>query len=221
MGAQEFTQPGNGIGVQMIGWLVEQQRLGPAEQNAGEFDTSPLPTGQGSQRLIENALRKPETGRDRGRFGFGRVPAPGEEFLVEARVARHRLVARFVVGAGHRPLVVTHSTDDLVELAGRQDAILRAHVEVAGARVLRQVSHPPGAGDRAVGRLALSGEDSGQRRLAGTIATHEADPIARHAKRRVLEQQAWPCTQLEIGGGDHGSPSMAALARDREAGKAF
>ena len=71
MGTQELTQPGDGIRVQMIGWLVEQQRLRATEKNAGEFDTSPLPTGQGPQRLIENALGQSQTRRDGRCLGFG------------------------------------------------------------------------------------------------------------------------------------------------------
>ena len=40
--AQELAQPADRVGVEVVGRLVEQQRLGPGEQDAGELDPTSL-----------------------------------------------------------------------------------------------------------------------------------------------------------------------------------
>ena len=94
---------------------------------------------------------------------------------------------------------------DVVEAARGQDPVAGEHVEVAGARVLRQVADRPGRADRAGGRQALAGEDLGQRGLAGAVAADQADLVARRdAEADVCHQQPRAGANLEMVGGDHG-----------------
>ena len=75
MTAQEVAQPDDRVGVEVVGRLVEQQRVGAAEQDPGQLDPAPLTTGEGPQRLAEHPVRQAEAGRDRRRLRLGGVPA--------------------------------------------------------------------------------------------------------------------------------------------------
>ena len=57
----------------------------------------------------------------------------------------------------------------------------RAPVEHSGdTRILRQVAEPALAQDLAARRFERSTEDTEQRGLAGAVATHQTDLVARH-----------------------------------------
>ena len=100
--------------------------------------------------------------------------------------------------------VARSDAHDLVETAGAQHAVHRELLEVAGARVLRQVADVAGADDLAARRLRLAREGLGQGRLAGAVATDQPDPVAgRDAERRLLEQHTCADAQLDSLGGDH------------------
>ena len=200
---EEVAQPDDGVGVEVVGRLVEQQRLGAGEQDAGELDPAALTAGERAERLLEHAVGQAEARGDRGGLGLGGVAALGEEVRLGVAVAAHRLVARRVVGRGHPLLGGAHPAYGLVEAAGGQDAVAREHLEVDVARVLREVADLAAAGDRAGGGLALAGEDPGERRLAGAVAADQADLVAgADAEGRALQQQAGAGTQLDALGGD-------------------
>ena len=46
---QEVAQPDDRVRVEVVGRLVEQQRLGAGEQDPGQLDPAPLPAGQGAR----------------------------------------------------------------------------------------------------------------------------------------------------------------------------
>ena len=56
------AQPGDRVGVQVVGRLVEQQRLRVAEQDPGQLDPPALPAGQRAQRLVQHPVGQPEAG---------------------------------------------------------------------------------------------------------------------------------------------------------------
>ncbi len=208
--SQELAQPGDGVRIQVIGWLVEQQRLSAAEQDAGQLNPAALPTRQRPQRLSENALGQAEARGDRRRFRLGGIAPAGQKLLVQAAIARHRPIPSEIIGAGHRAFVVPHSAHDLVEATRREDPVASKDAEVPRTRILRQVSHRTRADDPTGSRLALAGKDPGQRRLAGPIATNQPHPVTgAHPERRMLEQEAGPRAKLNVGGGYHGRPSVA------------
>src|SRR5207247_4031094 len=55
-GAEVVTQPGDGVGVQVVGGLVEQQRLRIREQDPRQFHPAPLATRERLQRLGQHAV---------------------------------------------------------------------------------------------------------------------------------------------------------------------
>jgi hypothetical protein len=188
----------------MVGRLVEQQRLGAGEQNPGQLNPAPLAAGQRAQRLAEHPIRQAEAGRDLRRLGLGRVPTPGQELRLQPGVAPHGPIMDFRVGTGHRALGRTQFGHDLVQPAGGQHPVPGQQVQIAGARILRQVADGSGPRHPPADRLTLPGQHPGQRRLAGAIAADQTDPIGgRDPERGRPEQSAGAGAQLETGCGDH------------------
>ena len=188
----------------MVRRLVEEQRLDAGEEDARELDAAALATGQRAQRLAEHAVVETEVARDAVRLALGRVPARREEPRLELGVALHRGLVGLRVRARHRALGLAHLAHDPVEVARREDPVERDDVEVAGARVLRQVADVVAARDLARRGLGLAREGLGQGRLAGAVAADEADPVARgDLERRLVQQDAGADAQLDAVGGDH------------------
>jgi len=95
------------------------------------------------------------------------------------------------VGAGHRAFGGPQVGDDAGQAARGQHPRPGEHVQVAGTRVLRQVSDAAGAGDPATHREGLAGQHSGHGRLAGAVAADQTDPVARRdPERRRHEERA-------------------------------
>ena len=135
------------VGVQVVGRLVQQQRVRAAEQDPGQLDPPPLPAGQRAQRLLQHPVRQPEAGRDRRGLGLGGVAAEHGQPLLELPVPAHRRVARWPGSASAiapRPRAARRSTASRPR-AG-QDPVAGQRLEVAGPGVLRQVA------DRAAAR---------------------------------------------------------------------
>ncbi len=188
----------------MVGGLVQQQRVDVGEQDPGELDPTPLPAGQGTQRLAEDPVWEAEAGGDGRRLRLGGVSATGMQLGIGVRVLAHRPLGTVHVGAAHLDLGAPQPADHFAEPAGRQDPFPGRDVEIAGAGVLRQIADRAGAGDLPRGRLRLAGEDAGERRLAGPVAPDQADAVPRpDAERRVREQQPGPGAYLEGVGGEH------------------
>ena len=70
---EEVAQPDDRVGVEVVGRLVEQQRLGAGEQDPGQLDPAPLAAGQRAQRLAEDPVLDAEAVRDLGGLGLGGV----------------------------------------------------------------------------------------------------------------------------------------------------
>ena len=139
--AQEVAQPHDRVGVEVVRRLVEQQRLRVAEQDPGQLDPPALAAGQRAERLGEDALGQPQARADLGRLGLGRVAA-GARRTAPAGAAYRRIARSAVSGSALAiwPSVSRSPRTHLVQTAGGQDAVAGQLLEVAGARVLRQVA---------------------------------------------------------------------------------
>ena len=177
---QEAAQPRDGVGVEVVGRLVEQQRgvglpgaVGGGEQDSRELDASALTTREGAERLVEHAVRQAQAVADAGGLGLGDIAAESGEALLEAAVAGDGLVAHLVVdGLGHQGLLLLHVAQDLVESARGEHPILGEDVEVALLGILRQVTEFARAADGARVGLRLAGQDAQGGGLAGAVAAH-------------------------------------------------
>ncbi len=102
-----------------------------------------------------------------------------------------------------------------MQVAGGEHPVLGELVQVAGARVLRQVADGAVAGDRAAGGLTLPGEDAGEGGLAGTVAPDQTDPVAGvDAEGGPGEELTSPDAELHVLRTDHWSHSTGAPAPD-------
>lgn len=162
----------------MVRRLVQEQGVGVREQDAGEFDAAALTAGERMEGLAEHPVGQAERGGDGGGLGLGGVTALGQELRLQALVLLHRLLAGGALAVRHPVLVLAHLLQDGVEVAGREDAVAGEGVEVAGARILRQIADVAGAGDGAGGGEAFTREALGEGGLAGSVAADEADAVA-------------------------------------------
>jgi hypothetical protein len=212
IGAQVVAQPADGIGVEVVGRLVEQQRLRVGEQDPGELHAPPLPAGQRAQRLVEHPRRQAEVGADALRVRLRAVATEGGELLFEPAVAaEERSVLRPLT---QLDLCFLHRVQQLVDATRGQHPIPGDRVEVTGARVLRQVPDGRGALDRAGGRDALAGQDLAQCGLTGPVTPDEADPVTRgDPERDGLEQQPRAGAQLQTGDGQHDEKRLPGCRR--------
>jgi hypothetical protein len=218
VGLEEVPQPEDRVGVEVVGGLVEQQRVGVREEDPGQFHAAPLAAGEGVQRLAEHPVGQAQAGGDGGGLGLGGVPALGEELGLQAAVLLHRVVAGGALAGGHPLLVLPHLAEHGVQAAGGEHPVAGEHVEVAGAGVLREIADLAGAGDRPGGRDALPGQHLGEGGLAGAVAADQADPVAAgDAEGGGLQQDAGSGAQFQAGGSDHGWGLQTA---DDQAGRA-
>ena len=96
------------------------------------------------------------------------------------------------------------SVQQHVQAAGGQHPVAGGDVEVAGARVLRQVADRAAPVDRAGVRLPSPASTLQGGGLAGAVAADQADPVAGlHPQGGVGQQDAGAGAQLQAGGRDH------------------
>ena len=101
------------------------------------------------------------------------------ELVLQPAVAAHRPVALVVVGGlGHGDLRLDQLAAQDVEPAAGQHPVAGGDVEVAAARVLRQVADLADDLDLAGVRDALAGQRGEGGGLAGAVAADQADPVA-------------------------------------------
>ena len=202
---QEAAQPDDRVGVEVVGRLVEQQRLGVGEQDAGQLDAATLTAGQRAQRLGEHPVGQAQVAADPGGVALGGVPAHGGELVLEPAVAAHRLVALGVVGGlGHGHLRLGELVLQDVEAAAGQHPVAGGDVEVAAARVLRQVADLADDVDLAGVRDPLPRQGGERGGLAGAVAPDQADAVTGlHAESGVADEDAGAGAELEAGRRDH------------------
>ena len=98
------AQPGDRVGVQVVGRLVEQHGLRIGEQDPGQLDAAPLAARQGVQRLVQDPVGQAQAGGDRCRLRLGRVSAEDGQSLLQPSVRADGGGGRTGVRSGHRRL---------------------------------------------------------------------------------------------------------------------
>ena len=177
---QEVAQPDDRVGVEVVGRLVQQQRLRAGEQDPGQLHPAPLAAGQGLQRLREDPVLDAEAVRDRRGLRLRGVPAAGVQLGVGPRVAAHRPVAYVVVVAAHLGLRLAQLAHHLVQAARGQDPVAGDDVGVADPRILRQVADLSGRRGRCRTRAAPRRPGSS----SGWSCPRRCGPPGRPCRRR-------------------------------------
>ena len=171
---QVLLQPLDGLGVQMVGRLVEQEQVRLLEQQLAQGDPAPLAAGQHGDVGI--GRRAPQRVHRLLQLG---VEVPGVavvELLLElAHLGEERVVVGIRLGqlGGDR-------VETVQQRLGLRDAlldVLQHRLRAVELRLLQQDAHRvAGRQDGvAVGRLVQPGHDLEHGRLAGTVRTHDAD----------------------------------------------
>ena len=201
---QELAQPDDAVGVEVVGGLVEDHRVGAREQDARELDAAALTAGERLQLLIEDAVREREVRGDRGGFGLGRVAAEGEEAILELGVARHRGLADGGIRARHVDGGLLNADHQAAESACIEDAGAGGLLGISGARILRQVADLAVAIDLPAARHGLPRERLRQGRLARAVAADQPDlvPLV-DSEGHLLHEEAGPHTDFEVLHGEH------------------
>jgi hypothetical protein len=206
---QELPQPPDRVGIEVVGRLVEQEDVRPAEQDARKLDASALPAGERADRLRENALRQAHTGSDRGGLRLHGVAAQCLELCLGAGVPGNQAVTLIGIRRAHPHAGFLHTADDSMQPACRQDPVPGDLVRVAGSGILRQVADRARDVHLAAGRHRLLGHDAREGRLAGAVSTDEADPVASGDPQiGTLEEQRRTGPDLKTGCGNHGCLSL-------------
>ena len=211
---EEVLEPGDGVGVEVVRRLVQQQQVGRRQEQPAERDATPLAAGQrgdvgvarrqpqGVHRRVEHAVEVP---------GVGAVDQVLHlALLLEQRV--HLLVAHRLREA-HAELV-----EALQEVALLAHAVLDVAADVLGlveVGLLRQVADARAGGEPGLAARGLleAGHDAQQGRLAGAVRSQDADLGAvQERERDLLEDLALRAVELvdpvhrvhEFGLGAHG-----------------
>ncbi len=165
--AQQVGHRGAAIGIEVVGWLVEQQDVGLLEQQGGERQSGALASAQRADRTGELERGQAHAGHrlaDAGRQG----PVRGVEILrpalagLDAGKASKR--GRHAKGVGDAGVV------RLYGLAQHAKATVN--------------------GDRAAFRRDFAGDGAQQRGLAGAVAADDAGALGAKAQVEILEKVA-------------------------------
>ena len=147
---EELAQPHDAVGVEVVGRLVEDHRLGIREEDAGELDAAALTARERAQRLVEDAVGQRQVVGDGCRLRLGRVAAERFEPLGEAAY-------RFIALAATSAFVIAHRSDascmPSASVPSPRASRMRVRASMSGspgARILREVAELAGAVDPAV-----------------------------------------------------------------------
>jgi hypothetical protein len=201
---QEVTQPGDGIGVEVVGRFVEEHGLGVRVEDPGQLHTAALATGERLEGLVQQTVRQRQVGADRRGLGFGSIAACREELGLEPVIAVHRLALYSGILAGHLFVGKAELADGDVQAADGQDPVARKLLHVRGAGILGQVADLTGAGHLAGSGQPLPCENAGERGLARSVAAHQADLVSLvDAEAHLVHQEPGAGTQFKILDSNH------------------
>ena len=176
-GAQEFLQPRDGRGVEMIGRLVEQQQVRLPGERAAERHAALLAARERADRCIE---RRRAQSVGLGANAGVEVPAVGVLDAVEH-------VGQLVLGA----LAGFVAAEPFHDVGGAGFDVLADRLPILQLELLRQVAHAQAAAARDLARVRPErpGEDLEERGLARAVASDEADLLTRRDRQaHALEE---------------------------------
>ncbi len=196
---QILLEPGDGLGVHVVGGLVQHQQVRRVHEGAGQGDPLLLATAEGA----DGGLQLPDTQARQDRLGLGiRRPAVGAVQIGD-QVSQPCLEGVVVLEG----VVIARSGQGAASLRERpQQGQLRRVAGVDGLedgglrvedRLLGQVADAYAAPDRHRPRVRWleAGHDAQQRRLAAAVAADEADAVAA-VQAQVDAVQQHPLAEL-------------------------
>ena len=208
-GRQVLFEPGDGVDVEVVRRLVEDEDVGLGQQQSGEGHPHPPATGQLADRPVVGIGREAESVQDAMGLGLQGVPAQ----LLEARpglaVPLEDPLVVGVVDVAESILEMVEATGQLDEMLGAGDGLLEHRALAVTLEVLREVAHAQilRAMDLTDVGLVQSDEDLEQRGLADAVAADQGSSLRRQEPDgQVGEQRPRPVGDGESGRGEHVEP---------------
>ena len=196
-----LLEPGDGLEVEMVGRLVQQQEVGLDEEHGGKRHPHPPPAREGGQRSSLRLLVEAQPLQDAGGTGRCRVGADGTQPVMDlgepGRLRRHLQLGQ----------------EGCALAVGGQHALQRG--QLAARRLLRHHPdpHPGLKAQAAFVRLQLARDQPQQGRLAGAVAADEAEALARRQMEGGRFEERPPGDpQGDVVEIQHGSSSRSCLA---------
>jgi hypothetical protein len=198
---QPGFEPDDGVQIQVVGRLVEQQQVRPAHQGAGEVEAHAPAAGEFRHRTLEILVGKAQTVHQRGSARRCGVAVD----LGQAAMQQADLFAGvFIVMVGFGSCQVAF---DLAEFAVAVEHKFQRGIGQR-RRVLGNVGHDPArrAFEVAAVGMQLAAQQRKERRLAAAIGTGEADlPAGVHLQGGAGNQRVAVAGKAEVAQQDHRS----------------
>ena len=199
--AQQLFQPGDGVEVEVVGRLIKQQHIGHRHQRLRQRHTLFHAAGELTDltRSVQVQLR------DGGVHPLLPVPRV-KRFDAGLQRIQVDAVGVLLVRLTHRARL-GHTLADGIEhaVAGLEHGLLR---HVTDAHALRHLQQP-------VVEFFESGNDLQHRRLAGAVASDQAEPLAGIQREGcVIEQGHVAKGQVGIGKREDGHPGIVRVGPD-------
>ena len=198
---EEILQPGDGLQIEMVGRLVQQEHVRVAEKGLGEEHPHLVPRFQLLHPLLPQLLRDAEAVQQHRRLGFRFVAVHLGKFRLQLAGADAVLLGELRLGVDR--LALGH---DLEEARVPHDDGVEDRLLVEGELVLPQHRDPLAGADDDLPlvRLDLAGENLQKGRLAGAVGADQAVAVARgELDIDVLENDPLAVGKGDIGCADH------------------
>ena len=188
---QELLQPGDGVQVQMVGRLIQQQDIGVAEQGPGQQDLDLLGAGQFAHQIGVKLGLDAQTVEQGLRVGF-RFPAVHfGKFRLQLAGPDAVLIGKILFGV--EGVLFLH---DLIQTAVALDDRIQYDLTVVFIVVLLQERQPlsGGHGHSTVGGIQLAGQDLEEGGFARAVGADNTVAVAFRKfngnvfKKRLLTQ---------------------------------
>jgi hypothetical protein len=174
---EEFHQPSLGVRIEVVRRFVQQQQIGPAEQDPSQLEPSPLAAREGPDGEGQPVLGQTQASDDRSRVRLGVIPAASFVFLLEPPEASHVLLRRVLLELEARLL---HPPLQVDEPAGGEEILDTARLVVGPMLpwILTEISHVAVASHRAGRGRHLPRQDLEGARLARAVAPDHPHLVA-------------------------------------------
>src|SRR6267142_2115670 len=181
-------KPVDGIEVEVVRGLVEQERCGVSKKRLREKDTNFLAALEFAHLAFVEFGRDVEAVEENGGIGFGGVATFFTDDAFEFTEAHAIGVGELFVGLGVEGVAFLEGSpeDRVAHDDDVQDAVV-----VKGELILAQDSETLGAGDGAIGRLDLARQDLHKSGLTGAVGARNGVAASCHeGAGDVLEKDA-------------------------------
>jgi hypothetical protein len=196
VGPQPLFEPEDGVQIQMVGGLVQEQQVGAAHEGLGQVEAHAPPAGELSHRLLHLFVAETQTVQQPRRAALRREGADGVQAAMDLSLAH---AVTFGLGGGQLGLQTPQlgiPVHDVVEGGTVRRRGLLGHVGDDRARRKGQIARVRGQ---------VPADRGEQRGFAGTVGSDDGCFLAgMEGEIRLPEQEAVAAAQGEAGEGQHG-----------------